>query len=64
MWYLRHNFPQFKKASPFCDTSINQVPHYLRFYDQAEIRKENVGNEERVPVTLELIPDKINSLLD
>lgn len=37
---------------------------YRRFYEQATIADENVSTEERVPVTLSMIPSSTRSVLD
>jgi ubiquinone/menaquinone biosynthesis C-methylase UbiE len=41
-----------------------EAPFYRQFYEQAGIREENVDAEERVPVSLDMIPNAIASVLD
>ena len=43
---------------------MNGLPFYRNFYEQTGIRKENVNSEERVPITLGMIPLEIKSCLD
>jgi len=43
---------------------MNKLPFYRNFYEQTGIRKENVNSEERVPITLEMVPLEVKSCLD
>jgi ubiquinone/menaquinone biosynthesis C-methylase UbiE len=41
-----------------------ELPFYRNFYEQTGLRKEDISLEERVPITLGMIPLKIKSCLD
>jgi len=43
---------------------MDKAPFYRQFYEQAGIAEEDVGAEERIPVTLDMIPHDVNSILD
>jgi len=43
---------------------MNKVHFYREFYEQPGSWDENVDSEERIPTTLAMIPDGINSILD
>ena len=43
---------------------MNKLPFYRNFYEQTGIRKEDVTSEERVPITLEMVPLEVRSCLD
>jgi SAM-dependent methyltransferase len=43
---------------------MEDSPFYRQFYEQAGIRDEDVASEERVPITLAMIPNDISTVLD
>lgn len=43
---------------------MDKAPFYRQFYEQAGIAEEDVGAEERIPVTLAMIPADVSSILD
>ena len=43
---------------------MKHSPFYRQFYDQAGIWDEDVASEERVPITLAMVPHDISSVLD
>ena len=43
---------------------MDKLPFYRNYYEQPEIRNEDVGLEERVTITLKMVPKEIYSYLD
>lgn len=43
---------------------MDKAPFYRQFYEQAGIADEDVSSEERIPLTLGMIPNDVDSILD